>query len=184
MAKKYSINKLNSTVMADTQNFRSDRDVKVGQLFLYEGAAATAEGGNPAAPDSIFAFATSAELTINTNMIDTSNKMDGDWESSLPGKKNYSISCNALCTDKAGMLSADGHIKKQIESKPFKFWFGSVTKTEDEDGNLTFAKDTTKPYYTGIVNITSSTLTSEAGDLVKYQTQMQGTGALKQNASA
>ena len=58
------------------------------------------------------------------------------------------------------------------------FWFGDVTKTGNEKDGYTFAKDETKPYFTGAVNVESLELTSEAGSLAKYSMNAKGTGEL------
>ena len=62
---------------------------------------------------------------------------------------------------------------------PLDFWFGDVTKTGNEKEGYTFAKDETKPYFMGAVNVESLELTSEAGSLAKYSMGGKGTGELE-----
>lgn len=143
--------------------YKTNEDIVKGQMLIYF-------------DDKLFAFSTSCEIAITTNMIDTSNQLDGSWESSIAGKKSYTVNGNSLVTKKESVMSADGMIKKQIDGAALPFWFGNATITENEDGSVSVTKGAGG--YRGMVNITSSTLTSESGNLCKYQCQMQGTGAL------
>lgn len=149
--------------MTDAGTFTTNSDIELGQMLLY-------------LDGKLFAFSTSCELVINTNMIDTSNQLDGSWESSVAGKKSFTVNCNTLVTDKANVMTADGAIAKQIAGSALTFKFGKAIITENADGSVSVTEPASG--WTGKVNITSSTLTSEAGNLCKYQCQMQGAGAL------
>lgn len=152
-----------------TGAFNSAEDILQGQMLIY-------------VDDTLFAFSTSCELALNTNMVDTSNQLDGSWESSLPGKKGWTLNGQSFITKKTGGISADGLVKNQIEGKTLSIWFGKCTITDTDDDGVNVTKDTSVASYTGKAHITGSTVTSEAGNLIKFQCNMQGTGALKQTA--
>jgi hypothetical protein len=148
-------------------SYKSDEDVKTGQLILLI-------DGLP------HAFATSATLSISTNVIDTSNKFDGSWQSGLAGKKSYTVASEALMTEKEGAESYKKLIDAQIAGKPIPFVFGTLKTTEDAaTGAVTSVViDTACPSYKGNLIITSNELKSEAGDLGKHSLQSQGSGPL------
>ena len=152
--------------MADL-TYKSDANVKTGQLILKI-------AGVPVA------YATSASLTLSTNVIDTSNKMDGSWQSGVAGKKSYTVSSEQLLTEQKDSKSYHSLLKAQIEGKPVAFEFGTMTYNEDpSDGSLSgVAIDTSCPSYSGNIIINSFELQSEANDLAKSTLQAQGSGPL------
>lgn len=127
--------------------------------------------------DKLFAFSTSSELALNTNMIDTSNQLDGGWESNIPGKKSWTLNGQSFVTKKTGVISADALISNQIEGKTLSIWFGHCTIADAADGGVNVTKSAGG--FTGKAHISGCTVTSEAGNLIKFQCNMQGTGALK-----
>lgn len=155
--------------MADV-TYQSNQNVKLGQLII------SIDG-------KLHAYATSAKLTLNTDLIDTSNKFDGSWASKLAGKKSWSISSDAFLTEQKDTLSYNALLKAQIAGKPVAMEFGELKYTEDEKtGNLTAASiDKGKPYFTGNIIITSMDLSSDAGDLAKNSLQAEGAGPLVVN---
>lgn len=127
------------------------------------------------------AFATTATLEITTEAIDISNKMMGDWAGSLPGRKSYTISSEALITYKEGALSYGTLVDKQIngETIPFKFAEGTAVDADNFGG--TFTPDATKDSFEGEVMITSLSLTSEQGNIARVTVNLQGIGGLVHN---
>lgn len=90
----------------------SSKDIYRGELFVF----AKPDGSES---DEPLAFATTATLEITTEEVDISNKMMGGWAGSLPGKKSYTVSSEALITRKEGALSYDTLLKAQIE---VRYW--------------------------------------------------------------
>lgn len=147
--------------------YKSDEEVKEGQFIL-------TIAGVPVA------YATNAQMTLTTKTIDTSNKMDGSWDSTKAGKKGFTINSESLLTDQAGTTSYDALIKAQIAGEPIAMVFGTMKYTEDATtGALTaVAIDTTMPSYKGNIVITSTEIQSQSGDLAKSTMQATGSGPL------
>lgn len=144
--------------------YDSASDIMQGQMLIY-------------VDNALFAFSTSTELALNTNMLDTSNQLDGGWESSLPGKKGWTLNGQSFVTQNNGGTSADALLAKQINGQTVTVWFGKCTITDNAEGGVDVVKEAGG--WTGKAHITGCTVTSEAGNLVKFQCNMQGTGALK-----
>lgn len=145
--------------------YDSASDIMQGQMLIY-------------VDNALFAFSTSTELAVNTNMVDTSNQLDGGWESSLPGKKGWTLNGQSFVTQNNSGTSADALLAKQINGQTVTVWFGKCTITDNAEGGVDVVKGAGG--WTGKAHITGCTVTSEAGNLVKFQCNMQGTGALKQ----
>ena len=84
--------------------YDSASDIMQGQMLIY-------------VDNALFAFSTSTELALNTNMVDTSNQLDGGWESSLPGKKGWTLNGQSFVTQNNGGTSADALLAKQISGQ-------------------------------------------------------------------
>ena len=147
--------------------FKSDENVKVGQLILF-------------LDNKPHAYATSATMNLNTNVIDTSNKFDGSWQSGKAGKKSFTMNSEALLTEQPGTLSYEQLIDKQIAGQPVEFEFGTLTFEEDANtGEINNVHlDKSKPWYHGDLIITSCEVQSQNGDLAKNTLQTQGSGPL------
>ena len=147
-------------------NYNSNQDLDLdGKLML-------SMGGIPVA------FATSAKLSINTDMVDTTNMMSGDWKDEVPGVKSFTVSSEALMTHKEGAVSADKLVDNQIDDKLIDFQFGEFKRSGDETTGYTYALDTTKKSYSGKIRITSIELTGENSKLKKYSMNANGSGPL------
>lgn len=151
----------------------SSKDIYRGELFVF----AKPDGSES---DEPLAFATTATLEITTEEVDISNKMMGGWAGSLPGKKSYTVSSEALITRKEGALSYDTLLKAQIDGKVLDFFFGEAAVADQDNNGGTFTPDKTKKNYTGRIMITSQSLTSEAGQIAKLSVSFKGIGALEQ----
>lgn len=151
----------------------SSKDIYRGELFVF----AKPDGSES---DEPLAFATTATLEITTEEVDISNKMMGGWAGSLPGKKSYTVSSEALITRKEGALSYDTLLKAQIGGKVLDFFFGEAAVADQDNNGGTFTPDKTKKNYTGRIMITSQSLTSEAGQIAKLSVSFKGIGALEQ----
>mgnify|MGYP000014730505 FL=1 len=153
----------------------SSKDIYRGELFVF--AKPDDSGESDVLP---LAFATTATLEITTEEVDISNKMMGGWAGSLPGKKSYTVSSEALVTRKEGALSYDTLLKAQIDGKVLDFFFGEAAVADQDNNGGTFTPDKTKKNYTGRIMITSQSLTSEAGQIAKLSVSFKGIGALEQ----
>lgn len=152
-----------------TYNPNSDLDLD-GQMML-------SVGGTP------IAFATSAKLSVNTDMVDTTNQMSGDWKDEVPGVKSFTAASEALLTHKTGAISGEALLDGQIADTLFDFVFGEYKRSGDETAGYTYALDTTKPSYHGKLRITSSEFTGENSKLKKYSANFNGSGPLLKTAA-
>lgn len=156
------------------KTFDSNNDLESGrngQLFLFIG-------------DLPIAFASSCGLDISTEEIDISNKMCGDWAASLPGKKSFTLSCESLLTRKAGAVSFDTLLEKQISGETLDFFYGAATVSDISNTGGTFEKDTAKQNYTGKAMITSLSLKSDNGQIASCSASFKGVGAISPMNSA
>lgn len=151
----------------------SSKDIYRGQLMVF--VKPDGSGESDILP---VAFASTATLEITTEEVDISNKMMGDWAGSLPGKKSYTISTEALITRKEGAMSYDTLLAAQIDSKVLDFFFGEAAVADQDNNGGTFTPDKTKKNYTGRIMITSQSVTSEAGQIAKLSASFKGIGAL------
>ena len=141
-----------------------------------EGKMMVSVGGAPVA------FATTAKMTVSTDMVDTTNMMSGDWKDEVPGVKSFSVSSEALLTRKTGAVSASELLDDQLADELLDFQFGSFKRSGDETAGYTYALDATKDYYSGKIRITSMELNGESSKLKKYSMNANGCGPLTKTA--
>lgn len=148
--------------------------VKGDDLFLYVYSAGT--GNTPV----VVAFATSCELSIDQETIDTSNKMSCRWNSNLAGKSSYTISADALYTQAAGAYSFDSMMAAMVAGEAIPWAVGqAVAATSAETCETrTFALDTAKPYYKGEGLITSLSLTAGNNEVASCSITITGSGEI------
>ena len=108
-----------------------------------------------------------ATLTINTETIETTAKQD-DWASFLPGKRSWTVDCDALIviTDNgrtALETAATGGTEVEV-----------VIEVSDETNTTT---------YTGKGIITSYQLSASMGDVATYSVSIQGSEDLAVSSS-
>lgn len=156
--------------MADI-SYNSNQDLDL------EGKMMLSIGGVP------IAFATSAKLTLTTDMVDTTSMMSGDWKDEIPGVKSYTATSEALLTRKVGAMSADALIDAQLNDTLLDFVFGEYKRSGDETAGYTYALDTTKKSYHGKLRITSMELNGENSKLKKYSANFNGCGPLLPTAA-
>ena len=126
----------------------------------------------------LIAFGTSAKLTVNTDMLDTTNMMSGDWKDEAPGTKSFAVTSEALLTRKTQTTSAESLLHSQLTDAQLDFVFGEFNRTGDEIAGYSYPLDTTKTSYTGKIRITSMELTGETTKLKKYTMSANGCGPL------
>ena len=152
-------------------NYNSNQDLDL------DGKMMIAVGGIP------IAFATTAKMTITTDMVDTTNMMSGDWKDEVPGVKSFTLSSEALITRKTGTVSADSLVDSQLADSLLTFQFGEFKRTGDETAGYAYALDTTKSSYTGSMRISSMELNGENSKLKKYSMSANGCGPLTKVAA-
>lgn len=156
--------------MADI-NYNSNNDIELdGKMML-------SIKGAP------IAFATSAKMTITTDMVDTTNMMSGDWKEEISGVKSFTASSEALLTRKTGAISAEALVDAQLNDELVDFVFGEYKRSGDETAGYTYALDTTKASYHGKMRITSMELNGDSTKLKKYSANFNGCGPLLKTAA-
>lgn len=144
----------------------TNKDVYRGQLFVFV-------DGKP------IAFASSATLSITTEEVDASNKMTGNWNSPLPGKKAFSVSSDQMVSRAEGQMSADTLLQKQIKDETVDFVMGEAIITDQTNLGGKFEIDESKVRYSGQTMITNLEITSAVGSLATSSVSMSGIGALE-----
>ena len=153
--------------MAVTQPIKLDAstDLYRGQLFVF-------------CDDLPIAFASTAQMEVSTETIDASSKMTGAWGVSIPGKKSFTLSSEALYTKKEGAMSYDTLLAAQCADKLLDFKFGEATVTEQDAWGGKFEAPEDGTCFSGKVMITALSLQSENGQLAKVSVSLTGVGAL------
>ena len=155
--------------MATPVKLDSSADIYTGVLALFIG-------------DNILAFEKSSKLSLSADEIDISNKTMGDWAGSLPGKKSFTISSDALTTSKTGAYSVEQLFDAFNSKTPIEFSLAKPKSTDADNFGGTFTPDTTQTSYSGKVIITSLEITSETGNIVTCSASFKGFGALTKTA--
>ena len=155
-----------------TYNTPNDIKKSMRILFLCETKTGTY---NP------IAYSTSDGLSFSKDDIDTSNKMDGSWASTLGGKMSAELSNEAFCAYKDGITGEVELYNAFINDTPLYFKYAYANVTYGEDGLSTeVVIDETKVMYTGMMKISSLELTSDNGDVCKYSVSGSSQGAVTQ----
>lgn len=120
------------------------------------------------------AFATNSSEDINTDTIDTSNKMSGKWKAFMTGQSGWTYSTDFLYSKATGHLSYTKLKQIQTSGTPVVVQFGFVKEDSEE-----FELDKTKPSTMGTAYITALNRTSEKGGIVQGSASFQGSGVLE-----
>lgn len=144
--------------------------VKGDELFLYLTSGHT-----------VVAFATSCQIQIDGATISTANKMSCAWESNLAGKNSYSISADALYTQKAGACSFDALMAMMVAREAVDWAIGPCTTGSTCEGTGDFVLDTDAVYYSGKGLITSLSLSAGSDEVASSSISITGSGSIKQN---
>ena len=128
----------------------------------------------------ILAYATTATLTLNASLTDTTNKFDGIWDSSMITGLGFKVASESLLTEQEGALSYETLMDKFIAHQPVSFDFGTLKRTVDEaTGDVTnVALDPAFPSWHGKFNMDSLELSSQKKELPTQTVNGTGTGAL------
>jgi TP901-1 family phage major tail protein len=114
---------------------------------------------------TLVAHATSAQLSMNVEMMGATTKDSAGWEESLPGRKSWSLSGDFLFAFSASSNKVFNDVFAAIESK---------TKLAIVFG--TFVSGDT--HYSGNCYVESAELSAGVEDNATYSLTLRGTGAI------
>jgi len=119
------------------------------------------------------ACSTSCSLTINQDTIDASCKNSGQWDSSVPGKKNWEVSVDALYT-----LPLDGTKGQFVDLMEYFL-------SKENSLTIQFGEpNTTGNYYwQGTAMISSLSLNGDKDSSASWTANFKGVGALTQQTA-
>ena len=149
--------------MAATYNEASDL-VMANDLNLYLTTGKT-----------IIAYATSCNLDVQSDSIDTSNKMSPSWKTVRNGGASYTISADALYSVGTDHMSFDKILEMMIAREPIEWYMGYATDAANKEYDL----DTTKAYYTGKASIQSCSLTGGNNEMISFSINLEGSGPIE-----
>lgn len=139
-------------------SYNSNTDlVKGNSLLLYIGSTP-------------LAFAKSCDLSLSADSIDTSNKMSGNFKSSLQGVISWTISSDFLYTQVVGDSNFDTLMTSMLAGEAIDVVIGTYTDS------ATFVMTSGK--YSGKVHISSLSLKAEDGGLASCSVSLTGSGVL------
>lgn len=138
--------------------------------------------GKEAGAEKPIAYSTSANLSFSKDTVDTANKMDGQWGTTLGGKMSAEISADAFCAPSNTTGAGETEFYDAfVADEPLFFKYCYVNVTECEEGGTEVEIDESKPMYTGRLKVNSLDLTSDNGDVCKYSASATSQGAVKQS---
>jgi len=117
------------------------------------------------------AFAKSCDLSVSSDMIDSTSKMSGNFKTSLAGPVSYTVSSDFLLTYATGDTSFDTLLTAQLSGASLTMVIGIPSDT------TTFAL-TGSGKYSGTAFITSLSLKAEQDGVASCSVSLQGSGAL------
>lgn len=142
--------------MPTSYNVNTDL-IKGNSLLLYIGSTP-------------LAFAKSSDLSISADAIDTSNKMSGNFKSSLQGVISWTLSSDFLYTTVVGDTNFDTLLASMLAGDAIDVVIGTYTDS------ATFAM--TKGLYSGKAHISSLSLKAEDSAVASCSVSLTGSGAL------
>lgn len=126
--------------------------------------------------DVVVAYATSVNVSISSDSIDTSNKMSPRWAMFLAGSASYEVSTEALYTRNDAVIGYDWLMEKMVAGDAVTWKIGTKVATEND-----YSLDTSKPYYSGKAVITSLSLSAGNNEVASASATLTGTGAIALN---
>lgn len=109
---------------------------------------------------------TSATLTVNANLADTSTKDDGGWSTHLKGRRDWSISVDGLYDTTGDGLTPDAILSAIID------------RTADTVIEFTTDDPTNSDGWTGNGTFSDVTITGASEEAITFSTTITGNGAL------
>ena len=141
-------------------------------LYLFTATGITAATELTSANTEVVAFATSCSLQVDGETIDTSNKMSCAWTSNLAGKNSYTVSADALYTQKSGATSFDAVLGYMVSRDPIGWAIG--THAGDCSGDFVLSSALVAGY--GL--ITSLSLNAGNNEVASCSITITGSGEL------
>lgn len=134
----------------------------------------------------VLAYATSCSLQTDSETIDTTSKFSCKWQSALGGKASYSISADALYTNKSGALSFETLLKYMVKGDQIVWVMGKEQAEEGVACNAkTHALDITSEgavWYSGFGVIQSVSLEAGANEIASCSITINGAGEILINS--
>jgi predicted secreted protein len=121
------------------------------------------------------AFAKTCDLSISSASIDATNKMSGNWKTSIAGQNSFTISSDFFYTSATGNTSFDTLFASQTNGTAVSFTIGIADPA-------TFALTGTG-LYTGSAHISSLSMKAEDNAIVSCSVSLEGSGALAKVAT-
>lgn len=136
--------------------------------------------GSTTGTTAVVAFATSANLNIDSETIDVANKMSCKWVANITGKNSYTISCDALYSQvvSGSCIGYDYLFEQMVENKEVKWILGTPTSGDCESDTYNFELDGDAQHYEGKGYVTSLGLTTGSGDIASFSCTITGSGAV------
>ena len=124
---------------------------------------------------TIIAYATSCSLDVQSDSIDTSNKMSPSWKTVRNGGASYTISADALYSVGTDHMSYDKILEMMIAREPIEWYMGYATDAANGQYELNIQKQ----YYTGKASIQSCSLTGGNNEMVSFSINLEGSGPIE-----
>ena len=141
-------------------------------LYLFTASGITATTQLNSGNTEVVAFATSCSLQVDGETIDTSNKMSCAWTSNLAGKNSYTVSADALYTQKSGATSFDAILGYMVARDSIGWAIG--THAGDCSGDF----EIDKALVAGYGLITSLSLNAGNNEVASCSVSITGSGEL------
>lgn len=162
-------------------NYNVNTDLVNGDdlfLYIYEPSTAiTATTSLTSANTNVIAFATSCALQVDGETIDTSNKMSCRWNATKAGRNGYSVSADALYTDKSGLYSFDSLLADMVAGDAVGWAIAQCTSAETCSAQ-NFYIDSSKVVAMGEGFITSLSLNAGSNEIASCSISISGSGEI------
>lgn len=127
--------------------------------------------------ETIIAYATSCNLDVQSDSIDTSNKMSPSWKTVRNGGASYTISADALYSVGTEQMSFDKILEMMIAREPIEWYMGYAKDAANKKYDLD--KRQGKKYYTGMASIQSCSLTGGNNEMISFSINLEGSGPIE-----
>lgn len=128
--------------------------------------------------ETVVGYATSVQVSISSDSIDTSNKMSPRWAMFLAGSASYEVSAEALYTRNNEVIGYDYLMEQMVAGNTVKWKIGTKVEAAND-----YSLDTAVPYYSGDAVITSLSLSAGNNEVASCSITLTGSGAIKLNKS-
>lgn len=167
--------------------FNVNTDLVMGNdLHLFLVMPDTAGTISSAITDSeVLAYATSCELQIDAETIDTTSKLSCRWNSVRQGNASYTVNADALYAlqSKMAAMSAytvDDLFECLVNGKNIGWYMGQ----NSAECGATPVLDQTRPYYYGTAAITSLSITGGNNEVCSSSITLTGNGIINKGPNA